>query len=140
MQPTTSVVNSPDVQAQRPTVHVSLSRVGVTNVEKVIRISRDGQEELYWAKLECFVDLGPQQKGAHMSRFEETVNDAIGEVILGSSAFRAEDFAARIAELVRDRQERSEEHTSELQSQFHLVCRLLLEKKKTKSNHMLMPQ
>src|SRR3989338_3996116 len=25
--------------------------------------------------------------------------------------------------------ERSEEHTSELQSQFHLVCRLLLEKK-----------
>src|SRR5438309_6744933 len=32
-----------------------------------------------------------------------------------------------------DRQaERSEEHTSELQSQFHLVCRLLLEKKKKK--------
>src|SRR5438309_4383813 len=27
---------------------------------------------------------------------------------------------------------RSEEHTSELQSQFHLVCRLLLEKKKNK--------
>src|SRR5689334_23729539 len=26
---------------------------------------------------------------------------------------------------------RSEEHTSELQSQFHLVCRLLLEKKNT---------
>src|SRR5438309_7228258 len=32
---------------------------------------------------------------------------------------------------------RSEEHTSELQSQFHLVCRLLLEKKKKKNttNH-----
>src|SRR5689334_24650016 len=29
---------------------------------------------------------------------------------------------------------RSEEHTSELQSQFHLVCRLLLEKKKHKKN------
>src|SRR5689334_23522269 len=28
------------------------------------------------------------------------------------------------------RLDRSEEHTSELQSQFHLVCRLLLEKKK----------
>src|SRR6266481_8884040 len=28
------------------------------------------------------------------------------------------------------RRSRSEEHTSELQSQFHLVCRLLLEKKK----------
>src|SRR5688572_32274552 len=30
----------------------------------------------------------------------------------------------------RDRQHRSEEHTSELQSQSNLVCRLLLEKKK----------
>src|SRR5689334_20871682 len=29
---------------------------------------------------------------------------------------------------------RSEEHTSELQSQFHLVCRLLLEKKKAKGS------
>src|SRR5438309_7212329 len=30
---------------------------------------------------------------------------------------------------------RSEEHTSELQSQFHLVCRLLLEKKKKKKTN-----
>src|SRR3989442_10792076 len=37
---------------------------------------------------------------------------------------------------VRDhRAARSEEHTSELQSRPHLVCRLLLEKKKTKENH-----
>src|SRR5689334_24377197 len=32
--------------------------------------------------------------------------------------------------LARGAVPRSEEHTSELQSQFHLVCRLLLEKKK----------
>src|SRR2546429_2683221 len=32
-----------------------------------------------------------------------------------------------------DDQRRSEEHTSELQSRLHLVCRLLLEKKKTNS-------
>src|SRR5438552_17339137 len=32
------------------------------------------------------------------------------------------------------RTRRSEEHTSELQSPDHLVCRLLLEKKKTKHN------
>src|SRR2546422_8933866 len=31
---------------------------------------------------------------------------------------------------VRTRTRRSEEHTSELQSRLHLVCRLLLEKKK----------
>src|SRR2546430_3563397 len=32
---------------------------------------------------------------------------------------------------------RSEEHTSELQSQSNLVCRLLLEKKKKKSNYLV---
>src|SRR3954464_12686849 len=94
-----------DVQSQLPTLHVSLSRVGVTNVEKVIRIRSNGREQLYSARLDCFVDLGPRQKGAHMSRFEEVVNDAIGEVVLGESAFRAETLAQRVAELVRDRQE-----------------------------------
>src|SRR3712207_8418504 len=34
--------------------------------------------------------------------------------------------------LILNRQMRSEEHTSELQSRQYLVCRLLLEKKKTK--------
>src|SRR5689334_24174677 len=34
---------------------------------------------------------------------------------------------------------RSEEHTSELQSQFHLVCRLLLEKKKPTAIHTTTP-
>src|SRR2546429_6592191 len=32
--------------------------------------------------------------------------------------------------------ERSEEHTSELQSRLHLVCRLLLEKKKKQRHHL----
>src|SRR2546427_11129289 len=37
---------------------------------------------------------------------------------------------ARISEIRPRLRERSEEHTSELQSQSNLVCRLLLEKKK----------
>ena len=97
-------INAPDVQSQRPTVHVSLSRVGVTGVEKVIRIRSNGAEQLFYAKLECFVDLGPQQKGAHMSRFEEVVNDAIGEVILGEATFKVETLTQHVAELVRERQ------------------------------------
>jgi GTP cyclohydrolase IV len=93
-----------DVQAQAPTLHLSLSRVGVTGVEKVVRIGANGTERLYWAKLDCFVDLGPDQKGAHMSRFEEVVNDAIGEVVLAEKVFHAETLAHHIAEKVRDRQ------------------------------------
>jgi GTP cyclohydrolase-4 len=89
-----------DVQARAPTVRIGLSRVGVTGVEKVVRI----RDELFFARLECFVDLSHNQKGAHMSRFEEVVNEAIGEVVLNESQFRAETLARDIAELVRSRQ------------------------------------
>src|ERR1035441_6443248 len=41
-------------------------------------------------------------------------------------------FLDLLLQTVNDRRFRSEEHTSELQSLRHLVCRLLLEKKKTK--------
>jgi GTP cyclohydrolase IV len=94
----------PDVQASAPTVPVSLSRVGVTNVEKVVRIGPRGSEQLYHAKLDCFVELGPVQKGAHMSRFEEVVNDVIGDVVLGEAGLKSEQLAQRIADEVRDRQ------------------------------------
>ena len=77
--------------------------MGVTGVEKVVRVRSNGNEQLFYAELECFVDLGAEQKGAHMSRFEEVVNEAIDEVVLGE-AFKAETLAAHIAERVRDRQ------------------------------------
>src|SRR2546430_13536874 len=52
----------------------------------------------------------------------------------------ARNGGARRAEAPHDgaageRVPRSEEHTSELQSQSNLVCRLLLEKKKTRKDH-----
>ncbi|MGA2469643.1 MAG: GTP cyclohydrolase MptA [Solirubrobacteraceae bacterium] len=101
----TATAQVPDVQAQPPSFAIGLSRVGVTGVEKVIRISHDGNEQLFSAQIECLVDLRSDQKGAHMSRFEEVVNDAIGEVILGESGFRAELLAQHVAELVRARQQ-----------------------------------
>src|SRR2546422_2151094 len=48
------------------------------------------------------------------------VAPAVGGAVVGERAGVAEPGG-----------ERSEEHTSELQSRLHLVCRLLLEKKKT---------
>src|SRR2546421_5423174 len=50
------------------------------------------------------------------------IGDAVGDALVLVSDGRVEDVA-----------ERSEEHTSELQSRSDLVCRLLLEKKK--NNH-----
>src|SRR2546429_4652536 len=48
--------------------------------------------------------------------------------VVGATLGSVEEAGERLA--VCARQARSEEHTSELQSRLHLVCRLLLEKKK----------
>src|SRR2546422_7026149 len=53
----------------------------------------------------------------------------------GTAASLGDAIGQRLATIVRAAEEarncnRSEEHTSELQSRLHLVCRLLLEKKK----------
>src|SRR5699024_11875617 len=52
--------------------------------------------------------------------------------IMESVGAKIDDVSPRDPKKEPDRPLRSEEHTSELQSRFDLVCRLLLEKKNTK--------
>src|SRR5690348_17434785 len=61
----------------------------------------------------------------------ETLSREVLEGVLGmlAGAYPSDEFA-----------ERSEEHTSELQSPVHLVCRLLLEKKKPQDNNTVTSQ
>src|SRR5690348_17977826 len=59
----------------------------------------------------------------------------LGAAMVGHLAPRAPGFRAagpHLLDAARAALGRSEEHTSELQSPVHLVCRLLLEKKKNK--------
>src|SRR2546429_2147671 len=55
--------------------------------------------------------------------------------VISQQAHAAQQSVLRVVALLRDdaRPLRSEEHTSELQSRLHRVCRLLLEKKKKHS-------
>jgi GTP cyclohydrolase IV len=89
------------------TPQVSLSRAGVTGIDKVVRGRSNGEERLFYAELECFVDPGPQHKGEGMSRFEEIVNETIDRVILDEAASKVETLATQIAERVRALQDAS---------------------------------
>src|SRR5437867_4807837 len=65
--------------------------------------------------------------GAHVvGRCIDLIPDGLPNVQLVA----LEPSGSRPAELLADQSVRSEEHTSELQSPYDLVCRLLLEKKK----------
>src|SRR5256886_2280789 len=74
------------------------------------------------------IDLDPSALDALQRRYRPA-----GYQVLGTSVTQLEGLVA-LRDLLRGRESvRSEEHTSELQSQSNLVCRLLLAKKKTNS-------
>src|SRR5690625_5814963 len=83
---------------------------------------------------EADFDFGFTEKGLYIfcnseKGLDSEIRDAEQANRLGvrTEVLSAEDVAERIPGLQLNR---SEEHTSELQSRGHLVCRLLLEKKK----------
>src|SRR5438309_8873726 len=77
------------------------------------------------------IQIGEKHRPAHRHPRQHSV-DLEKAVVGGASAQeRGREEAVRIDDrFLENDLARSEEHTSELQSQFHLVCRLLLEKKK----------
>src|SRR2546422_6171374 len=75
------------------------------------------------AVLDYLSEIGVTDKKSHSSALEDEVAEKV------RAHFRALNQEAAEEEPATGRK-RSEEHTSELQSRLHLVCRLLLEKKK----------
>src|SRR3712207_7405261 len=77
-----------------------------------------------------FRSAGVERRGARERR-------GVGRVLqLGLDEVEvAEVYGHARGQQEREHPERSEEHTSELQSRQYLVCRLLLEKKKTRHSN-----
>src|SRR5688572_32790389 len=87
------------------------------------QLRRDGVDDLeaYRIGIRC-------ERGSHrfFKRYGERFEDSEGKLVFL-------EFAEEEREHLELLKKRSEEHTSELQSQSNLVCRLLLEKKKKKN-------
>ena len=72
----------PDVQTRAPDIQISLTRVGVSEVRKLLKIPREGTRPIVLlGDFSCFVDLPPSQKGTHMSRNLEAINEIIEEIV-----------------------------------------------------------
>src|SRR5207244_13389710 len=94
---------------------------------------------LFMSSHHCFFFACPRDH-RDLHSFPTRRSSDLGEIARGSDETIAESGSkdAELREAKGGRSEkshRSEEHTSELQSPDHLVCRLLLEKKKNRSKH-----
>ena len=88
----------PDVQASSPDVNVGLNRVGVTGVEKLVKLHRpEDRPTVLMAEFEVFVDLPSWRKGADMSRNMEVVDEMLEEAV-SKPAIRVEDVCGDVAE------------------------------------------
>jgi GTP cyclohydrolase-4 len=83
-----------DVQQEHPPALLRLDRVGVAGLHRVIRLTDGGT--LFYATLDLSVELPAVQKGAHMSRFSDTVEEVLEE-IGGLESPVIESLAERIA-------------------------------------------
>ena len=88
-----------DVQGSQPRVQIGLSRVGVTNLERIIRLTDKGRDNLFYATVDLFVDLAPQQAGVHMSRFSDELEQVVDELTV-LTAPDIETFAELLARQV----------------------------------------
>ena len=111
----------PDVQASAPDVTVGLSQVGVTGVEKLVKLARrDERPIVLMAEFQVFVDLPSGRKGIDMSRNLATI-DEILEEITREEAYRVEDVCGDAAERLLEKHDYTT--TAEVSMTAELVTR-----------------
>lgn len=109
-----------DLQASEPDVRLGLSRAGVTGVSKAIHLRWGNWESVVAAEIDCTVDLAAQQKGVHMSRFQELFEEAVERVVT-DEALVIEALAEHIAQHIVERQ-------SALRAEVHIRAQYPLQR------------
>ena len=85
-------------QEEEPDVKLSLNRVGVSGVKRIIRLNIDGKEQIFNGEFTMVADLRPDKAGVHMSRFSELLEEATLDVLARTDkAGRIEDLVEQIA-------------------------------------------
>ncbi|MGZ4906313.1 MAG: GTP cyclohydrolase MptA [Halobacteriota archaeon] len=107
-----------DVQANRPEFSINLTRVGVTNVKKLIKVTRrDKRPIILVSEFDLFVDLPSERKGANLSRNFEVMDEALEEA-LNAPVYEIEQFCGDVAEKLLERHEYASRAEVRMRSQY----------------------
>lgn len=72
-------------QEEMPDVRLSLNRVGVSRVRRIVQLEVDGQPRVFNGEFTMVADLAPDKAGVHMSRFSEILEEATLDVLAATS-------------------------------------------------------
>ncbi len=87
-----------DRQDEEPEVRLSLNRVGVSSVRRIVRLRVDGKETVFNGEFAMVADLAPDRAGVHMSRFSELLEEATLDVLARDEGrFGIEELCEAIA-------------------------------------------
>ncbi|WNY24002.1 GTP cyclohydrolase FolE2 [Methanimicrococcus hongohii] len=108
----------PDVQANRPAVPINLTRVGVTDVKKLIEIKRENKRPIIlMSSFDIFVDLPSDRKGANLSRNFEAIEEILTN-ISQSPVYEIENLCGDIAENLIGRHEYASRAEVRMKSEY----------------------
>ncbi len=92
-------------QEDEPDVKLSINRVGVSSVKRLVRLNVAGRETAFNGVFSMVADLAPDKAGVHMSRFSELLEEAMLDVLSrGERHARMEDVVTAIAREIVDSQ------------------------------------
>src|SRR5687768_5922009 len=122
---------------ERTFVQVSEKIITKKNLPAMPALGGEAGLNRYLSEIRKFPVLAPEQEYMLAKRYQEHQDpEAAAQLVtshlrlVAKIAMGYRGYGLPVSELISEGN-RSEEHTSELQSRLHLVCRLLLEKKKT---------
>ncbi|WP_406655590.1 GTP cyclohydrolase MptA [Methanolobus sp. ZRKC2] len=99
------VVKLPDIQANKPQIPINLTRVGVTNVKKLVEVKRKEKRPVVLiATFDIFVDLPSHLKGANLSRNFEAVDEVL-EKAVNLPVYEIEQLCSDVAQSLLTRHE-----------------------------------
>jgi GTP cyclohydrolase-4 len=71
-----------DLQDSDSKIDIPIDKVGIVELEKKVEIIHENKRYSFYPKISALIDLPAAQRGIHMSRTSETIEEVINEVIL----------------------------------------------------------
>lgn len=120
----------PDVQASKSEVAINLSRVGVTNVKKLVKVARQNKRPVILiSTFNMYVDLPSDRRGANLSRNFEVIDEVLEESVK-AAVFDIEDLCGEVARRLLNR------HEYATRSEVHMDSELIVKRKTPKTSAM----